>query len=121
MGRSVSAILHLFAIEKQGLSSLAEKNLGNNQGGNASFAFGGFTHDSEGILAAVYRFADVILEGGLNCFPRIRLELGIAAFTNTDHHGSRFHDSQFSPRHKYSLAPIACGNETAPVPGNWQP
>ena len=79
-------------------------------------AFGSFAHDPQSILAAVYRFADVILEGGRNCFPRIGLELGIAAFTNADHHRSRFYDSQFSLWHDNSLAPNACANETAPVP-----
>ncbi len=79
-------------------------------------AFRSFAHDPKRVLAAVYRFADVTLEGGLNCFPRIRLELGIAAFTDSDHHGSRFYDSQFALGHEHSLAPNACANETAPVP-----
>jgi hypothetical protein len=83
--------------------------------------FGSFADDSQSVLATVYRFADVIIEGGRNCFPRIRLKLGIAAFTNADHHGSRFYDSQFALCHDYSLAPNACANETAPVPNFTEP
>ena len=80
------------------------------------FAFGRFADDAQRILTAVHGLADVILEGSLNCFPRIGFELGIAAFTNADHHGKGFYDAEFSLRHDYSLARKSCANEMAPVP-----
>ncbi len=46
-----------------------------------------------------------------------RFELGIAAFAHTDNRGrGLFDDPQSSVCHEYSLAPNACGNETAPAP-----
>ena len=82
-----------------------------------SLVFGSLAHDAKGVLTAVYGFTDMILEGSLNCFPRIGLKLGIAAFTNSDHQRKGFYDSQLALGHGNSLALNACANETAPVPG----
>ena len=56
----------------------------------------GFTHDSERVLAAIYRFALVLCKGSQNRFQRIGFELRITAFAHAEHGRIRFHDSQFS-------------------------
>ena len=75
------------------------------------FAFGGFAHDPQRVLAAVYGLALVsiklYLKGGVR-IRKTRLELGIATFAYTDGRGrSFFHDPQASIRHDASLAHLA--------------
>ncbi len=87
--------------------------------------FRGFPHDPQGVLAAVYRLALVVIKLCLNVGFRIQnagLKLHITAFANA-YGGERslFHDPQFALLHDRSLAHLAdgrndCGNQTAPVP-----
>jgi hypothetical protein len=61
-------------------------------------AFGGFAHDPQSVLAAVYRLALVGIELRLNVGI---LELSIAPFADAK---ALFHNSQFALRHDFSLA-----------------
>jgi hypothetical protein len=68
-----------------------------------------FTHDPDGILAAVYRLALVGIERRLDFLLRVtlgclaRLELGIATFAYADGWERRFYDPQFALLHDCSL------------------
>jgi len=59
---------------------------------NSLFIFGGFAHDSQGILAAVQRFAFVGLELRRNT---VTPELSVAPFAHADG-GVLFHNQQFA-------------------------
>jgi hypothetical protein len=76
--------------------------------------FGRLAHDSEGILAAIYRLALVArkqhakLPFGLLFVGQIGLKLFIAGFADANH-GRRvaFYDPKFSLCHDHSLAHLA--------------
>ena len=65
---------------------------------NRLFVFGRFTHDSQGVLAAVYRLALVGIKLRLNIGI---LELSVAAFADAK---TLFHDPQFALPHDFSPA-----------------
>jgi len=74
------------------------------------FVFGGFSHDPQGVLAAVHRLA---LVGGerlyyfrIRLLPRafVRLELLIASLTDADSRRGLFDDPQLAFCHAQSLA-----------------
>ena len=79
------------------------------------FAFGRLAHDPQGVLTAVYRLACMRVElvadtseSSVGVYGRFRccLELGIAAFTNSEHWDmpGLFYDSQLAFGHVQSLA-----------------
>jgi hypothetical protein len=78
-------------------------------------AFRSFADDSHSVLAAVQRLAIVGTKCSLNLGVRTA-KLGTTTFAYGKG-GILFHDPQFALCHEYSLAPTACANETAPVPG----
>jgi len=78
---------------------------------NELFIFGRFTNDSQRVLAAVYRFADVVSEllanflYGIAGELAVRLELSITAFAHAEGRVAVIsHDTQLSLWHGSSLA-----------------
>jgi len=80
------------------------------------FAFRGLADDPQRVLAAVYRLSFVGIERSLN-LGVCAAKLGATPFADGKG-GILFHNPQFALCHEYSLAPNACVNETAPVPGH---
>jgi len=81
---------------------------------SALFAFSGFAHDPQRILAAVYRLARVSVELALNgglCISPIRVadELLVASFADSE--GRNISDPLYDPQlalwHEFSLAHLA--------------
>jgi hypothetical protein len=79
------------------------------------FAFGGLTHDPQGVLAAVHRLARVgielvanacqacvFIDHRFNCYRELR----VAAFTHSEHRNTSgpFYDSELTLWHVQSLA-----------------
>lgn len=71
---------------------------------NKLLIFGRFAHDSQRILAAIFRFALVSVERRFNSLFRICLKLRVATLAYADHWRSIFHDPQLAPWHASSLA-----------------
>ena len=70
------------------------------------FVFRGFAHDSQRVLAAIYRLAFVRVELRLHVRP---FELSIAPFAYADGWRSSLHDPQVALCHNPSLAHLARG------------
>jgi hypothetical protein len=72
---------------------------------NRLFIFGGFAHDSQGVVAAIDQLAFVGIERGFNRLLGVALELGVAALAYGEEWWTIIHDSQFAfRRHDHSLA-----------------
>src|ERR1700723_986089 len=82
---------------------------------NLLFVFCSFADDAQRVLAAIKRLAIMGIERSLK-LGVCTAKLGATPFTDSKG-GIPFHDPQFALCHEDSLAPNACANETAPVPG----
>jgi hypothetical protein len=74
---------------------------------NRLLVLGRFAHDPQSVLAAIHRLALVSIELCLNIsffIRKVRLELSVAPFADTDGGRGWFHDSQFAFLHDCSLA-----------------
>jgi hypothetical protein len=89
--------------------------------------FGCFADDTQGVLAAVYQFADMliklsvyrlcgILDGKFSAAGDLELLIAIQANPQIGSAPDSLDDSQFALWHEYSLPLFACANEMAPVP-----
>jgi hypothetical protein len=81
---------------------------------NRLFIVGRFTHNPQGILAAVGQLALMDIERGFNFLLRLGLELRVAVFAYAEQWRSLFHDPklalwhdcQFSARSRWSVMPV---------------
>jgi len=75
---------------------------------NRLLIFGRFAHDPQRILTAIYRFAFMRVELGLNISA---FELSIATFAHANHGSGLFHNSQLAFQHTPILTHLPRGVE----------